>query len=267
MKAERIKVLCGLMGVLPLQAQDVGVSFGYHDLSHSYWKEIIRVFNEDRTLSEAQPQISSGYFVSVDMGFSVSNHARLLTTFSCMHIQSNRNSLDIQQHYWSLDMNLNVYPFGFGTQEHCPAFAHILYGRSWRNGLYFQFSGGGSLLQARNYLHGQLVEVNGEPYEPDIFSLCLGAGVGYDVVIRERFIVSPLIKILLYPDLELEDYDFAIHGTEILNLRGHHTATLQSIKSILIHNSRYLKTIAAVERPFKHLINSYEYYKLVEKLL
>ncbi|MEM6297083.1 MAG: hypothetical protein AAF740_00165 [Bacteroidota bacterium] len=232
MKAKRSKVLCVLtLFVLLtkspiLQAQDAGLSFGYRDLGHGYWNEIIRIFNRDRSLSEEQPQVSSGYFVGLDMGFSLSNHARLLPEFSYTHIQSNRNSLAIKQHYWSLGVNLNVYPFGFGTQEHCPAFAHILYGTSWRNGIYFQFSGGGSLLQARNYLRGQLVEVNGEPYAPDIFSVFLGAGVGYDVVIAERFIVSPLLKVLVYPDLELEDYDFAIHGTEILNLRGHHTASM-----------------------------------------
>lgn len=208
------------------QGQDIGLSVRYNYNTAQYWNAITRAYNQARPANSLN-DLRHGYELGLDMGFALSHHLRLLPELNYRYLGSRSTTLERKQHYLGALVHLNIYPFGFGTQLHCPTFSQTPYGRSPQSGIFLQLSAGASLLMARNYQNGVLVEQPaGTAYQPNVLAASVGLGGGYDIILWERISVSPTLKLFLLPAVEVPDYDLATHGTTVLNLRDNHSAWL-----------------------------------------
>lgn len=194
-------------------AQDIGLSAGYQYVEAHYWDAIVRDVNRNDNLE--QPFLEHSFVVGLDMGFSLSNHLRLLPELNYTYLASQSPSLRLQQHHLGALLNLNIYPFGFGTQLHCPTFSKIPYGRSPQSGIFFQVAAGASLVLVQNTPVSPAVSA---PYQPQAVSPKLGLGAGYDIIFRERLSVSPMLNAYVLPLVAITDYDLATAGRTVLNL-------------------------------------------------
>ena len=191
------------------RGQDIGLSAGYQYVEAYYWDAIVRHLN--RSQDPKQPFLEHSVVVGLDMGFALSNHLRLLPEINYTFLRSQSPQLGMQQHHLGALLNLNIYPFGFGTQLHCPTFSKIPYGRSPQSGIFLQLSAGASLLIAQN--------TGMSTYQEQIIAPKLGLGGGYDLILWERFSVSPMLNAYILPLAEIPDYDTGTTGSRVLNLK------------------------------------------------
>lgn len=214
-----------------LQGQDIGLSAGYRFLNASHWNAIVRDYNAQDS-SRNQPFLHHSATLGVNVGFSLSNHLRLIPELTYARLRSRDKALgfEIRQRYLGAALHLNIYPFGFGTQLHCPTFSRTPYGRQAKSGIFLQVSAGASLLMARNYQNGTLLGLpSGEDYAPNLWIFYGGLGGGYDLVFWERLVVAPTLNLFVSPSAEVPDYDEAIASRNVLNLRDSNLLLMPSV--------------------------------------
>ncbi|MGF1533757.1 MAG: hypothetical protein ACFCUI_08635 [Bernardetiaceae bacterium] len=197
---------CGLVA-----AQDIGINVHYAYTDALYWQSIVRAHNTTR---EQLPDLRHAYGFGVDMGFALSYRLRLLPEINYQRLGSSNALTELSQQYLGAFVHLQLYPFGFGTQLHCPTFGQVPYGRSPQSGFFLRFSVGGQTLWARTRRDGQ------QTTSPRTQTASIGLGMGYDWMPSERISLTPILHLRYHPDLRISDYDKAITGTEVLNLRN-----------------------------------------------
>lgn len=83
---------------------------------------------------------------------------------------------------------------------------------------FFRIGGGASCLLPRVRINNVLVNVDDETYKPIIWSYQLSVGVGCRIALTKRFDLSPVFMYHFSPNIFLEDFSYALHGTQVPDL-------------------------------------------------
>ena len=83
---------------------------------------------------------------------------------------------------------------------------------------FFRIGGGASCLLPRVRINNELVNVDDETYKPIIWSYQLSAGVGCRIALTKRIDISPVVLYHFMPNVNLEDFSYALHGTQVPDL-------------------------------------------------
>ena len=83
---------------------------------------------------------------------------------------------------------------------------------------FFRIGGGASCLLPRIQINNELVNVDDVTYKPIIWSFQLSAGIGCRIALTKRIDISPVVLYNFMPNVNLEDFSYALHGTQVPNL-------------------------------------------------
>jgi hypothetical protein len=83
---------------------------------------------------------------------------------------------------------------------------------------FFRLGGGASCLLPRIQINNELVNVDDVTYKPIIWSYQLSAGVGCRIALTKRIDISPVVLYYFMPNVNLEDFSYALHGTQVPDL-------------------------------------------------
>jgi hypothetical protein len=83
---------------------------------------------------------------------------------------------------------------------------------------FVRIGGGASCLLPRVRINNELVNVDDETYKPIIWSYQLSAGVGCRIALTKRIDVSPVVLYHFMPNVNLEDFSYVLHGTQVPDL-------------------------------------------------
>jgi hypothetical protein len=208
---------------------------GYSFVNPRNWNRTIDAFNFSRPwLANKIPPISKaftwgfgtsgvigkGVFLSPEFSYSRYNASSLNTPVS----------MDIDLKWFRGNMYVDLYPREFKLDSVTFTLRPFV-----RVGV------GASSILPRVSINNVLVGVDDETYKPIIWSYQLSVGLGCRLALSKRIDLTPLILLHYTPNIHLEDFSYALHGTQVPNLNNNqrfsNLMTLMSVSYRLVNNS------------------------------
>jgi hypothetical protein len=190
----------------------INIYAGYSFINPQNWNRTIDAYNFSRPwLKNPIPQIRTaktlgfgtsgvigkGFFISPEFSYS-------------RYISSSENppiSVAIDVKWLKGSMYLDVYPREFKLDS-----------VAYTVRPFFRFGGGASCLLPRVRINNELVHVDDETYKPIIWSYQFSAGLGCRIALSKRIDISPVVLYNFMPNVNLEDFSYALNGTQVPDL-------------------------------------------------
>ena len=107
---------------------------------------------------------------------------------------------------------------------------------------FIRIGGGASCLLPRVRFNNELVNVDEETYKPILWAYQLSTGIGCRIALTNSIDISPVILYNFMPNVNFENFSYALHGTQVPNLsdkqRIHNIMTLLSLSFRLSNEER-----------------------------
>jgi hypothetical protein len=185
---------------------------GYSFINPQNWNRTIDAYNFSRPwLKNPIPQIRSaktwGFGTSgvIGKGFFLSPEFSYSRYTSSSENPPVSHAIDVKWYRGSI--YLDVYPREFKLDS----VAYIIRP-------FFRIGGGASCLLPRVRINNELVNVDDDAYKPIIWSYQFSAGLGCRIALTKRIDISPVVLYNLMPNVNLEDFSYALHGTQVPDL-------------------------------------------------
>jgi len=191
----------------------VNIYAGYSFINPQNWNRTIEAYNFSRPwLNNSLPQIRTaktwgfgtsgvigkGFFLSPEFSFTRYQLSAINTPVSL--------AIDIK---WMRGaMYLDMYPREFQLDS-----------VTYTIRPFFRVGGGASCLLPRVRINNEFVNVDDETYKPIIWSYQLSAGVGCRIALTKRIDIAPVVLYNFMPNVNLEDFSYALNGTKLPNLK------------------------------------------------
>lgn len=201
--------------IIPFSSQGqryLDIQTGYSFINPTEWNRTISAFNFARPwLDEKQPELHN----SLNLGLSYSGviGKGLFLSPSLSHqmfrsFSENGNSkTEISLRWMSAELALDIYPLEFGLDS-----------VGFKIRPFIRVGGGASALLPRVYMNDSLSLAKGEDYNPIVWTYQFTTGIGCKFSISPSMDITPMITSSYFPSVDLENFRFALHGTEFPNL-------------------------------------------------
>lgn len=83
---------------------------------------------------------------------------------------------------------------------------------------FVRLGAGGSSILPRVQINNALVDVDDETYKPILWTYQLTAGLGCRIALTKRIDLLPVFLYHFSPNIFLEDFSYALHGTQVPDL-------------------------------------------------
>jgi hypothetical protein len=185
---------------------------GYSFINPQNWNRTIDAYNFSRPwLKNSIPQIRTAKTWDFGTSGVIGKGFFLSPEFSYSRYSSSSEnppvSVAIEVKWLRGSMYLDVYPREF-----------MLDSVAYTIRPFFRVGGGASCLLPRVRINNELVNVDDETYKPIIWSYQLSAGVGCRIALTKRIDISPVVLYHFMPNVNLEDFSYALHGTQVPDL-------------------------------------------------
>jgi len=141
--------------------------------------------------------LAKGLFISPDFQYNISK------SFS-----ENANfNTNIEMHWWRGNINLDIYPLEFGLDS-----------VGFRFRPFVRVGGGASAILPRINFNDSLATVNDEDYSPHFWTYQFSGGIGCRIYLNRIIDIMPFIQYNFQPSVKVEDFNLALHGTNIPEL-------------------------------------------------
>lgn len=188
------------------------VQVGYSGINPTQWNRTISAYSFARPwLTDIQPFLRSGFVSSIGYSGVIARGIFLSPTLSYQTFKSTAETApsktDIKVRWMSGNLFVDIYPREFALDS---------VGHSFRP--FLRVGGGASALLPRVRLNDSLSIVDDEVYNPVVWSYQIVVGLGARFAINKFIDVTPMISAGYYPNINLEDFRYALHGTASPNL-------------------------------------------------
>jgi hypothetical protein len=185
---------------------------GLSYINPTNWNRTIDAFNFSRPwLNNSLPQIRTAKTWGFGTSGVIGKGFFLSPEFSYSRYSSSSEnppvSVAIDVKWVRASMYLDVYPREFKLDS-----------VAYTIRPFFRIGGGASCLLPRVRINNELVNVDDETYKPIIWSYQLSAGVGCRIALTKRIDVSPVVLYHFMPNVNLEDFSYVLHGTQVPDL-------------------------------------------------
>jgi hypothetical protein len=188
------------------------VSSGYSFINPVDWNRTISAYNFARPwLDEKQPELHSAFSAGLNYSGVISKGLFLSPSLSHQMFKSkaeNGNSkADIRFRWMSAELDLDIYPLEFGLDS-----------VGFKIRPFVRVGGGASALLPRVLINDSLSIARGEVYDPIIWTYQFTAGLGCRFSISPTIDITPVFSTSYFPSIDLENFRYALHGTEYPDL-------------------------------------------------
>jgi hypothetical protein len=190
----------------------INIYAGYSFINPQNWNRTIDAYNFSRPwLKNAIPQIRTaktwGFGTSgvIGKGFFLSpefSYSRYSTSSENPPV-----SVAIDVKWFRGSMFLDLYPREFKLDS-----------VAFTIRPFFRMGGGASCILPRISMNNELVQVDDVTFKPIIWSYQISAGVGCRIALIKRIDISPVFMYNFMPNVNLENFSYALHGTQVPNL-------------------------------------------------
>ena len=185
-----------------------GISY----INPTNWNRTIEAYNFSRPwLSNSIPQIRAAKSWGFGTSGVIGKGFFLSPEFSYSRYSSSSEnppvSVAIEVKWLRGSMYLDVYPREFQLDS-----------VTYTIRPFVRIGGGASCILPRVRINNELVNVDDETYKPIIWSYQLSAGVGCRIALTKRIDISPVVLYNFMPNVNLEDFSYALHGTQVPDL-------------------------------------------------
>lgn len=206
-------ILSIFIGTTISAQRHINIYAGYSFINPQNWNRTIEAYNFSRPwLSNPIPQIRTaktwgfgtsgvigkGFFLSPEFSYS-------------RYTSSSENppvSVAIDIKWFRGSMYLDMYPREFKLDTVAFTIRPFI-----------RIGGGASSLLPQVITNNVFVNVDYETYKPIVWSYQLSAGLGCRIALTKRIDLSPVILYNYMPNVNLEDFSYALHGTQVPNLK------------------------------------------------
>jgi hypothetical protein len=188
------------------------LSAGYSDIRPDEWNKTISAYNFARPwLKNELPALRSamtygiGYSGVIGKGLFLTPDISYSRYVSAVVNEPANTTVDIR--WFRGQMYLDVYPREFKLDS----VGHVVRP-------FFRLGGGASSLLPRVTINDSLTTVDDEPYTPVVWSHQFSAGIGCRFNVAKHIDIVPVIMYHYQPGILLEDFSYALHGTQLPGL-------------------------------------------------
>jgi hypothetical protein len=188
------------------------IQAGYSGVNPTQWNRTISAYSFARPwLTDVQPNIKTALNTSLAYSGVIAKGIFLTPSLSHQVFKSLAETVpsktEIKIRWMSANLNIDIYPREFGLDS---------VGHTFRP--FVRLGGGASSLLPRVRFNDSLSMVDDENYKPVIWSYQFNFGIGSRFAINNFLDISPIISAAYYPNINLEDFRYALHGTASPNL-------------------------------------------------
>ena len=202
-----------LLGSVSVKSQnhlDIGLSYGYSN--PTAWNRSISAYNFARPwLKQPLPLLHNTMATSLSFSGVIARGLFLSPTISHSKFNSRTENLPskaaVQIRWMQAGVGLDIYPMEFGLDS-----------VGYRIRPFVRLGGGATALMPRVYINDSLSTVDDEPYKPLVWSYYFNGGIGCRISITRIIDATPYVGINYFPSIDLEDFNYALHGTAVPNL-------------------------------------------------
>jgi hypothetical protein len=190
----------------------INIYAGYSFINPQNWNRTIDAYNFSRPwLKNPIPQIRTAKTLGFGTSGVIGKGFFLSPEFSYSRYSSSSEnppiSVAIDVKWLRGSMYLDVYPREFKLDS-----------VAYTIRPFFRIGGGASCLLPRIQINNELVNVDEESYKPIIWSYQFSVGLGCRIALTKRIDISPVVLYHFMPNVNLEYFSYALHGTQVPNL-------------------------------------------------
>ncbi len=188
---------------------------GYSYINPTEWNKTIGAYNFARPwLSKELPALHSGFSSSLGFSGVIGQGLFITPEFNFTRYTTSASndpaSTVVKLNWVRGQIYLDLYPREFGVDS--VAFSVRPFVR---------LGGGASALLPRVTINDSLATVDDENYDPIIWTYQFSAGIGCRFEVAKHIDLIPMILFHFQPAVHLEDFSYALHGTQIPALTDH----------------------------------------------
>lgn len=215
MKKIKLIVLLSILISSDLMSQNYfDVSAGMQSLQQTEWNKTIQTYNFNRIwLKEQMPDLRNASNVSIGYSGVLASGLFFSPSLSFSSFKSSATNGDyrsmVRLRWLSVPLCLDIFPLEFGKDSVSSNIRPFL-----------RVGGGASLLMPRVLVNDELVTVSDELYQPMVWPFFYTAGLGVRYNLNRRFGFMFTAMYLKYPNINLEDFSYALNGNNLVDLEN-----------------------------------------------
>ncbi|MEX1190054.1 MAG: hypothetical protein WED33_12410 [Bacteroidia bacterium] len=181
---------------------------GYSYINPTEWNKTISAYNYARPwLEEKQPELHSSFRIGVGYSGVIGKGLFLSPSLShqifSSYAENGNSKADLRFRWMSAELALDIYPMEFGLDS-----------VSFKIRPFVRIGGGASAILPRVFLNDSLSTARDEEYNPIVWTYQFSGGIGCRFAISNTIDLTPMITTSYFPSIDIENFRYALHGTE-----------------------------------------------------
>lgn len=199
-----VLLICGTT----IAQRHLDITAGYSTINPTEWNRTISAYNFARPwLNEKQPEINSAFKASIGYSGVIGKGIFISPLVSHQVFNSNsdngNSTTGIKLRWMSAGIHADIYPMEFGLDS-----------VGFKTRPFVRIGGGASAILPRITINDSLATARDEVYDPIIWTYQFTAGIGCRYSITNKIDLIALVETSYFPNVDLENFRYALHGTQ-----------------------------------------------------